>query len=92
MLFFAALGYAFSEILLEDVLFWYHKLIVKLPEWLYKPLGGCAVCFTGQLTFWGGLPFWKWNYASILMYFGIVAINMIVVQILVFYAQKNRLQ
>jgi len=30
----------------------YQKLIEKLPEWLFFPLGGCYLCFTGQLCFW----------------------------------------
>ena len=30
----------------------YQKLIDKLPDWLYKPLGGCSYCFTGQVSLW----------------------------------------
>ena len=30
----------------------YQKLIEKLPEWLFFPLGGCYLCFTGQVCFW----------------------------------------
>ncbi len=30
----------------------YQVLIERLPVWLYKPLGGCGVCFTGQSLFW----------------------------------------
>lgn len=30
---------------------WYQKLINPLPEWLWKPLGGCLKCFTGQAAF-----------------------------------------
>lgn len=30
----------------------YRLLIDSLPSYLYKPLGGCAVCFSGQLSFW----------------------------------------
>lgn len=30
---------------------WYQKLINPLPEWLWKPLGGCLKCFTGQVMF-----------------------------------------
>ena len=30
----------------------YQKIIGNLPEWLNKPLGGCGVCFTGQVLFW----------------------------------------
>jgi hypothetical protein len=31
---------------------WYQKLIIHLPEWLWKPLGGCIRCLTGQVLFW----------------------------------------
>lgn len=81
-LFFAPIGFVFSRILLEDMLIGYHRLIAKLPEWLYKPLGGCAMCFTGQLTLWGLLPFVRADYKSIILYFGIIAINIIIVKIL----------
>ncbi len=30
----------------------YRKLIMKLPDWLNKPLGSCHLCFTGQACFW----------------------------------------
>ena len=30
----------------------YRKAIRKLPQWLYFPLGGCYLCFTGQACFW----------------------------------------
>ncbi len=31
---------------------WYQKLIEPLPDWLWKPLGGCEKCFTGQAALW----------------------------------------
>ena len=31
---------------------WYRKLIERLPWWLCKPLGGCYMCFTGQVCLW----------------------------------------
>jgi hypothetical protein len=31
--------------------FWY-KLIDHLPDALFKPLGGCNLCFGGQLGLW----------------------------------------
>lgn len=31
---------------------WYQKLIGRLPEVLWKPLGGCLECVTGQVCFW----------------------------------------
>lgn len=46
-------GYVFCNILLyEDILNWYGRWLGRLPEWLGKPLGLCAKCFTGQLTLW----------------------------------------
>jgi len=30
----------------------YYKLIDKLPDVLFKPLGGCLMCFTGQCAMW----------------------------------------
>lgn len=29
----------------------YQKLIGSLPDWLWKPLGGCDRCFCGQVLF-----------------------------------------
>ena len=34
------------------ILDWYQKLIGRLPEVLWKPLGGCLKCFSGQVGFW----------------------------------------
>jgi hypothetical protein len=31
---------------------WYQRLISNLPEWLWKPLGGCLKCWSGQVAFW----------------------------------------
>lgn len=30
----------------------YQRLIGRLPDWLYFPLGGCFKCFVGQVLFW----------------------------------------
>jgi len=30
----------------------YRKLIMRLPNWLNKPLGSCHLCVTGQACFW----------------------------------------
>ncbi len=35
-----------------QIFYWYQKLIKKLPEYLRNPLGGCYVCFTGQICLW----------------------------------------
>lgn len=30
----------------------YQQLINRLPNYLYRPLGGCAKCLTGQVSLW----------------------------------------
>lgn len=54
-------GYVFASILIDDdmILGWYSRFLRKLryerrviPDWIYKPLGGCCICFTGQLAVW----------------------------------------
>jgi hypothetical protein len=34
------------------IFYWYQQLIKRLPHYLYYPLGGCYMCFTGQICFW----------------------------------------
>ncbi len=52
----SVIGYVVPGILLyEDVLNWYARLLGRLPEWLGKPLGLCAVCFTGQIALWSSV-------------------------------------
>jgi hypothetical protein len=37
----------------EGMIFnFYQRMICQLPDWLCKPLGGCYLCFTGQVMFW----------------------------------------
>ena len=36
----------------DDIFYWYREMIKKLPVFLYKPLGGCYGCFTGQVCLW----------------------------------------
>lgn len=47
----------FCEILTAEgnIFYWYRLQIDKLPMWLYKPLGGCTVCYSGQVALWGSL-------------------------------------
>jgi len=47
-------AYMFSAIIQKDnsILSWYGNLIKRLPIWLYRPLGGCYICFTGQVCLW----------------------------------------
>jgi hypothetical protein len=37
----------------EGMIFhWYQKMLKNLPAWINFPLGGCYICFTGQICFW----------------------------------------
>jgi len=38
-----------------NIFSWYQKLIEGLPDWLWKPLGGCDRCCVGQTLFWAYL-------------------------------------
>ena len=51
-------AYIFTVLTWEGKIFhFYRKLIDRLPDWLFKPLGGCHMCFTGQVCFWYYLIF-----------------------------------
>jgi len=35
-----------------DIFNWYQRMIRHLPNYLRRPLGGCYMCFTGQVCMW----------------------------------------
>lgn len=91
-IFFAFIGYAFTSVLMDDVLWKYKRYLLAtetLPEWLKKPLGLCNVCFTGQLSLWGMIPFVEWTYQGILTWMGIVSLNIVIVLILNRYGAET---
>lgn len=48
-----------------NIFSWYQKLIDPLPEWIWKPLGGCVKCLSGQVGFWFYLIKYFHNYKFI---------------------------
>ena len=36
----------------QSIFSWYQKLIEPLPWYISEPIGGCYMCFTGQVCFW----------------------------------------
>jgi hypothetical protein len=47
----------------EGMIFYgYQKLIKQLPHYFHYPLGGCYLCFTGQICFWFYLIKYFQNY------------------------------
>ena len=84
-LFYAFIGYAFTVILMNDLLLGYKRVLTMnktIPEWLKKPLGLCPICFTGQLSLWGCLPFVTWTVFGVFLWIGIICLNMTIVYIL----------
>ena len=46
-----------------DMIFaWYRKLIMRLPDYLNKPLGSCHLCISGQACFWGYLIIYDYSF------------------------------
>jgi hypothetical protein len=47
------IAFMFSSLTEKGMIFEiYGNLISWLPNWLCKPLGGCAMCFSGQVCLW----------------------------------------
>lgn len=81
----AFIGYVFTRILMQDILSWYTRAILRLPEWLNKPLGTCGTCFTGWLSICLLLPSVEASFEGILTFAGTVALNMTIVTLLIQY-------
>lgn len=47
-----------------EIFDWYQRLIGKLPERIWKPLGGCAKCLSGQIAFWYFLFTGDYNFVN----------------------------
>ena len=80
------LSFVFVEILTEpnEIFYSYYNAIRKLPEWLFKPLGGCLLCFTGQVTFWSYIFIFDYEltYKFIFIHLSVVAIAIFINYIL----------
>lgn len=49
----ALISFMFCGLGTEGMIFEpYQKLIRQLPDWIRKPIGGCYICFTGQVCLW----------------------------------------
>jgi len=65
------IAYIFYTLTDEKMVFaWYGRLIERLPDYLYMPLGGCFVCLTGQTLMWYYfiVHFNDWNIIDQLFY------------------------
>ena len=50
----SVVAYVIFILMSPDMIFsFYARLIDRIKwDWLYKPLGGCLMCFSGQIAFW----------------------------------------
>ena len=50
----SVVAYVIFILMSPDMIFsFYARLIDRIKwDWLYKPLGGCLICFSGQIAFW----------------------------------------
>ena len=46
----------------------YRRLLHRFPEWLANPLGGCFMCFTGQVCLWYYIFTKPFNIIELLFY------------------------
>jgi hypothetical protein len=41
-----------------------YKVLMKLPNWLHKPLISCSYCFGGQLALWTFFVLFDYNFLN----------------------------
>jgi hypothetical protein len=73
------------------MIFWrYRRLIMRLPDWLNKPLGSCHLCFTGQCCLWYYLivHFNEYNLLNHLFFIS-AGIFLSSIYALIYYAQND---
>ena len=68
-----------------EVLGWYENLISRLPEWIYKPLGGCAKCFAGQIALWSYFIHPNGIFIHVLFIFSTIAVTYFIELIIMRY-------
>ena len=67
----------------------YAKLIDKIKwDWLYKPLGGCLMCFSGQIATWYYLitHFREYNFFDHVVFISAVILIVMIFDKLIDYA------
>jgi hypothetical protein len=72
------IAFVFSYILTDEgeIMAWYYRLILRLPDWLFKPLGGCGRCLAGQIGLWYGFTL-DWRSHIVLVFLSILLTDII---------------
>ena len=85
----SVVAWVFNYLLEPEMIFgWYGRIINRLPDWLFKPLGGCNICFGGQLAFWNS---W-WivdNYLQVVLFTFVTMIMVIFLNLLEACLERN---
>lgn len=85
----AVFCYVFTQMLEEGMIlsFW-GKWIDRLPTWLYKPLGGCLICFTGQVALWYYVFTRKYNFVEHLSFITLSMFIVILIDKIIWHLEK----
>ena len=70
-IFIGIFGYVWSNILTDDgmILNWFDKWSAKyMPDYLYKPIIGCAYCVSGQLALWSYFFMFEYNFLDHILF------------------------
>lgn len=67
---------------------WYQKLINPLPEWLWKPLGGCVKCFAGQCAFWYFIFTQRYDFITHLVFVSVAILTAMILDKLTTYLDE----
>jgi hypothetical protein len=85
----AIVAYVFILLTEEGMIFgWYGRLIQKMKQdWLYKPLGGCMACFSGQCALWYYLiaNFHSYNFFDHIVFISAVILTVLFIDKLINY-------
>ena len=79
----ALIAWVYSTLLTDAgmVLERLYMLLMKLPDWLFKPLIGCSYCVAGQFSLWYGIYF-LWSDYNVFDHILFIAISIFTVHII----------
>ena len=83
-------AWVYSMVLLKEgmIFGWLGKLILRLPEWLSEPLGGCEYCVAGQFGLWYYL-YMNWNEYNLINHILFITLTIFTVEIINRYGSKK---
>lgn len=72
-----------------EIFAFYQRWINKLPEYLWKPLGGCFKCFAGQVAFWYFIFFKEYDLIEHLFFVSAVILFVMIINKIYCYAKND---